>query len=157
MPMPIPGQAPGQMPGQPSLPPSMSPAPSNMGPGTMPGGNQGNSALAMIDVKNALSMLQKSLPMIPMGSPVHSDILNAVKTLSKHVGQDGGNQGLELQSLMQLIKSQTQQAPLAALSRLYPGGGPNLPPAMGAAPGPTPGGAAPGGAPAVPPMPSTPS
>lgn len=130
--MPMPGQI---------LPPALMGGSANVGPAVQPQGNQGNAALAMIDVRNAISMLEKALPMVPIGAQLHTDILTATKTLSKNLSQGDDDQSLQLQSLLQLAKSNAQQTPIAALSRLYPG--PSAPPAMGSPGTPLPGAEAP--------------
>ena len=117
-----------QMPGQ--LPPSVSAAPANTGPAVAPQGNQGNVAMALMDVRNAVNLLQKALPMIPLGAPLHAELLDTVKKISKHLTPEGENQGLQMQSLLQMARQAASQPPVAALARMY-GGGPNTPPAMG--------------------------
>lgn len=89
--------------------------------------------MAMIDVKNALNMLQKALPMIPMGAPAHTEILSFVKKMAEHLTSGEDDKGLQLQSLLQMARQGAQQPPLAALARMY-GGGQNTPPAMPQAP-----------------------
>jgi hypothetical protein len=90
----------------------------------------------MMQVKNAVEMLQKALPSIPMGTPLHEKVLKVTGELAKELSQTGGgeNQALQLQSLVQQLRSQSQQQPLAALSKLYPSqpGSPAMPPAGGA-------------------------
>lgn len=113
----------------PGMPPSMSPAPANVGPVATPQGNQGNSAQAMSLIRNAIEMFQKALPMIPMGSPLHGDILNATSKISKHMEESGGaNKGVDIQSLLQMAKSASQQSPVQALNRMHPS--PTAAPAM---------------------------
>lgn len=115
------------MPGQ--LPPSVAPAAANAGPAAVPQGNQGNSAQALSLVRNAVEMMQKALPMIPMGSPLHGDLLKATSTISKHMEQaGGGNKGVDMQSLLQMARQSSQQSPMQALNRLHPA--PNAAPAM---------------------------
>ena len=137
--------APGAPPAAPPPPGGMPPAAPAIGPATLPQGNPGNAAKAMNDVRNAVRMLEEALPKIPMGSPFHEAVMKAAQGLLKHLQPGDGNNGLELQSLLQAAKQQSQGAPMAALMRMgQPGGGGGMPPAM-----PPPGGA-PGGAP--PPM-----
>ncbi len=113
-------------------------APAHAGPVTVPQANQGNAAAALVDVKNAVQLLQKALPMIPLGSPLHADILEVTKKLSKHVSQEGGGtDGLQLQSLLQMIKQSTQNSPMQAMMRMNPAQAPNAAPAT--MPTPTPG------------------
>lgn len=127
------------MPGQPGLPPSMAPAQANAGPAAVPQGSQGNTAQALSLVRNAVEMMQKALPMIPMGSPLHGDLLKATSTISKHMEQQGGNKGVDVQSLLQMARQNAQQSPLGALNRLHPPAA-NAPPAMPSAEPPPPAG-----------------
>lgn len=118
------------MPGQ--LPPSVSPAAPNAGPVAVPQGNQGNTAQALTYVRSAVEMMQKALPMIPMGSPLHADLLKATSSISKHMEQGEGNKGVDMQSLLQMARQAGQQSPMQALNRLHPT--PNAAPAMPAPP-----------------------
>jgi hypothetical protein len=123
----LPGGAPGgggPMPGG----GAMTPARPNIGPVTTPQPHAGNVAAAMNDVRNALRMLEKSLPQIPLGTPLHTEILKATQTLAKHLQPGDGNEGLELQSLLQMARQASQSAPMSALSRI--GAPPGAPPAM---------------------------
>lgn len=95
---------------------------------SVPQGNQGNQVQAMSLVRNALEMLQKALPMIPMGSPQHESLLKAVTMLAKGMDHNEGNKGIDLQSLLQMARQSSQQSPVQALNRMSPA--PNAPPAM---------------------------
>jgi hypothetical protein len=122
-----------QIPGQPQLPPSVSPAAQNLGPATAQQGNPGNAAAAMIEVQNAVKMLERALPMIPMGSPLHEKVLKVASELGKAISEGGGqgNQALELQSLIQMARQSAQSAPQNALARMFPSqGAAGAPPAM---------------------------
>lgn len=135
--MPIPGITP-------QLPPSMAPAAPNMGPGVAQQGNQGNSAAAMIEVTNAVKMLEKALPMIPMGSPIHEKILNFSRDIAKNLTSGDDNQALQINSLIQMARQAAQQAPVSRLAQMFPSGaGAQGAPAMpqGGAPQPQPAGA----------------
>lgn len=105
-------------------------APRAIGPVTTPQGNAGNAAAAMNDVRNAVMMLEKALPQIPMGTPLHTEILNVTQKLAKHMNPGDGNPGLELQSLLQMARSASQSQPMAALGRMgaAPGAGPAMMP-----------------------------
>lgn len=122
------------MPGAPPLggpPPGGAPAPGappNIGAATPAQGTMGNAAAAMASIQNAVKMLETALPQIPMGSPMHTEILNATKGILKHMNQGGGNPGLELQSLLQMARQASQSGPLSALQRMQPEAG--APPAM---------------------------
>lgn len=119
--MPVPGQPP-------APPPAMASAPSGAGAGAVPQGNQGNMAQALSLVRNGLEMFQKALPMIPMGSPQHADLLKAVQMVSKHLEQNEGNKGVDLQSLLQMARGASQQSPVQAANRMFPA--PTAAPAM---------------------------
>ena len=119
--MPVPGQPP-------APPPAMASAPSGAGAGAVPQGNQGNMAQALSLVRNGLEMFQKALPMIPMGSPQHADLLEAVQMVSKHLEQNEGNKGVDLQSLLQMARGASQQSPVQAVNRMFPA--PTAAPAM---------------------------
>lgn len=113
------------------LPPQMAPAPAHAGAATMPQGNPGNAASAMLEVRNAVQMLEKALPGIPMGSPLHEKIMKVTSELVKELSQGDENQALQMQSLVQMMRSAGQQQPISALSRMYPqqGQAPAMPPA----------------------------
>lgn len=118
------------LPGQPT-PPSISPAPAGVGPVSIPQGNPGNTQAALTKIRNALQMLEQALPEIPMGMPMHTDVLKAVQNLSKHLAEGAESKGLDIQSLIQATKQSAQSAPLAAMQRMFAGGGgANSPPAL---------------------------
>lgn len=123
--MPMPGMPP--TPGQPPSP-AAPPTQPSAGATAVPQGNQGNLVQAMSLVRNGLEMFQKALPLIPMGSPQHADLLKAVGMISKHMEQNEGNKGVDLQSLLQMARQSSQQSPVQALNRMHPS--PNTPPAM---------------------------
>jgi hypothetical protein len=105
----------------------MAPPPANVGPGTTPGANPGNQAAATMDIQNGLKLLQRALPNVPMGTPLHTDILTAVGKIAKHMGEAGPEQGgLNAGSMMQAVRQQAQQAPQIAAMRAM-GGGPSAP------------------------------
>lgn len=103
-------------------------APAHAGPATMPQGNQGNQAQAMLSVRNAIKMLEQALPMVPMGSPLHEKIHRVTLDLSKELAQGDENQALQLQQLVKHMREQAQQQPISALSRMA-APPPNAPPA----------------------------
>ena len=102
----------------------------NQGPAVAPQQNHGNVAAAMQMVKTGIEALQKALPMIPMGSPLHQKILSTVKDLSKETTEGGDNQALQMQSLIQMLRQKSQEQPMSALGKLMPGAGGAQPPAM---------------------------
>lgn len=131
----MPGGAPGGAPagppgapGAPPPPPGMAPARPNAGPATSPQPNAGNEAAAMNDLQNALKMIEKALPALPMGSPMHGEVLKIASQLSKHLQAGEGSHGLQMQSLLQMARQQAQSAPMQALARMQQPAG--APPAM---------------------------
>jgi hypothetical protein len=131
MPLPMPSPA-GGAPAAPAL----ATAKPNLGGPTAPQGNAGNAMAGLGKIKVALQALQDALPSIPMGSPLHTDVLSVAKTLSKHVDQEGQQGGPPVQSMLQMIQQMKQNAPNAALARMG-GGAPQSPamlPAAGGAP-----------------------
>lgn len=123
-------------PGGPRPPLAASAAPPNLGAATTPQGNPGLAVKAMSDVRNAVTMLESALPHIPMGTPLHGEILNATKSLLKHLNAGDQNPGLDLMSLVQMARTQAQQQPMAALMRNFQGNQPPaLPPAAPSLPG----------------------
>lgn len=125
------------MPGMPAAPmppalgggtPGMAPPRPNLGPVTQPQGNPGNAAAAMLDVKNAHDLLQRALPNIPMGTPIHTKVLKILTQLSEISQDAGGDQSLQMQSLLSMMRQKGQNPMAGALARLQPS--PAAPPAM---------------------------
>jgi hypothetical protein len=105
-----------------------------MGGGTAPSANPGNEAAAMQDVSHAMKMLTRAMQSIPMGSPLHSDVLEALKKFGKHMSAAGQqDQGLEAQRMHQLMRQAQAQGPQQAALRAMmqqQGGGGGAPPVM---------------------------
>lgn len=104
----------------------------NLGGAVVPQGNPGLAVKAMADVSAAVKILEGALPNIPIGSPLHSEVLNSTKSLIKHL-QDGGesNPQEQIMSLLNMARSAAQAQPMQALMRMQ-GGGPNQAPVIGA-------------------------
>lgn len=117
------------------MPAPLKGAPAGLGAATKPQSNQGNAAAALIDVRNAVQMLEKALPNIPMGSPLHTDLLNVTIKLSKHLKPEEASSGLQIQSLLQQARETSKAAPMQAMARLYPGQDQAAGPAMPAGDG----------------------
>jgi|HubBroStandDraft_1064217.scaffolds.fasta_scaffold289853_1 hypothetical protein len=110
------------------------------GPATVPGAMPGAMATGLTSVKLAVDALQKALPSLPMGSDLHTAVLNSLSGLTKHMDDAGmppvGNEDV-VQQLVALARQNAQGGnPLAAM---MPGGG--APPPGGGAPPPLPMGA----------------
>jgi hypothetical protein len=110
------------------LPPSLRSGAPGVGPMVVPQGNPGNALAAFSKVKTAISLLQESLPALPLGSAVHSDILKAVGMLAKHADTHDINDQSQITQLQALIQKLAQQQPNAALARMAQQN-PNAPPA----------------------------
>lgn len=123
----MPQPPPGGMPPTPGLPPGhAAPRPNN--PATQGQANPGNLTAAMLDIRNALQLLQRALPNIPMGSPVWDDVHKTVGSLAKHASEEMP-MSLMNQSAMSLIKQRSQN-PMAPQMAKMAGGDPSAPPAM---------------------------
>lgn len=122
MPLPMPSSG-----GAPPASPALAAAKPNLGGPTAPQGNAGNAMAGLGKIKVALQALQDALPSIPMGSPLHTDVLSVAKTLSKHVDQEGQQGGPPVQSLLQMMQQMKQNAPNAALARMGGGAAPPSP------------------------------
>jgi hypothetical protein len=127
------------MPGAP--PPPMGGA--GTGAATAPGPMAGSAAHGMTSVKIGLEALQKALPQLPMGSELHSDVMKAISNISKHLSDQAGQGGGQIQQLMELMRAAKTGGGQPNMAAMMPGGGA----AAGGAPPP------PGGAPPPPPMP----
>jgi len=111
-------------------------------PVAAPQAQHGNAQAALQKAQAALQLLQEALPGVPMGTPMHTKALRIVTDLSKLLEEVHSDPALQIQTLLQAARSNSQQSPMAALQRMYPGG------QGGGAPQMPPGAAAGGGAPA---------
>lgn len=119
------------------MPPSLgggapTPPRPNLGGPTQGQTNPGNVAKALIDVKNAAMLIQQALPNIPMGTPLHQDLINIVTKLSKHASEASNDPGLQQQGMLAAMRHAAANPMAAALQRMQ--GPPNAPPAMGGEP-----------------------
>ena len=107
-------------------------APANAGPVTIPQGNQGNVAAATAGIKSAVDMIQKQLPLIPVGSELHRELLTFLSKVGKVLesGQGGNDDGLKLQAMLQAAKQNAQSGPMQAMMRMFPAQQPNAGPAL---------------------------
>lgn len=113
-------------PGQPPIPPQLAGPPGPTGGVTTPQPMMGQAAGAMSDIRNAVMALQKSLPGIPMGSPLHAAVTKSIESISKHLDPTDkiANKGTDIQALIQQAKSMSQNSPQASvLKAMGPQGG----------------------------------
>lgn len=103
-----------------------------------PGPMAGSAAQGMSAVKMGLEALQKALPMVPMGSELHSSLLKAITDISKHMaeGQGGQDPSSVIQQLVAAQRQQQMQPPpqAQAMHNMFPppGGGEGAQPPMAA-------------------------
>jgi len=119
------GGAPG---GPPGATPQAGPRP-NLGPVTQPSANPGNASAAMLDIKNALNLLQRALPNLPMGDELHGTVLQCVTKLSKAASNIPEQPGLQQQSMLSMMRTMGQNPMASALNKMLPqpGQGPAMP------------------------------
>ncbi len=125
------------------LPPSMMGAPQGAGPAVVPHGNPGMATQSLSQVNLALQALQKALPAIPMGTELHTAVIDAIKKIGAHMTEAQDNPQMKMQSLLQMIQAMRAAQPNRALASVAgpPGGAPpppGAPPGMGAPPPMTP-------------------
>lgn len=118
----------GPMPPMPSQqPPAPGGPPGGTGSAMVPGKMAGGAAQGANLLRAGLEMLQKALPMLPLGSDEHNETIKAVGALSKVVGKiaGAGDPAAMVQQLAQLARH-AQQAPVPPAMA---GGGAPPPPA----------------------------
>lgn len=94
--------------------------PGGTGAATTVSGMPGMAHQGMAQVKTALEMLQKALPSLPLGSPLHQKTLKFVADVSKELGQ-GEQGGPDVkQQVAQMARQGTNPMQEAALSKLMP-------------------------------------
>jgi hypothetical protein len=101
------------------LPSPMTQAPANAGAATMPQANAGNVQAALTKVKAATKMLQEALPLIPIGSEKHLELMEVIKKLSKAVGEAGESPQQESAALQAAAQNIAKQAPQAAMAKMF--------------------------------------
>jgi len=102
---------------------------------------QGNMADGMNSLKLAAQMIQQALPNIPIGSPLHASAINALRQLTRHIGQMGP-MGTQQTALQDALRSNMRNQLMTQIMQRQSPSGPGGP--MGTAGQPQP------------PMPSTP-
>ena len=99
------------------------PPPGGTGPAMAPGPQMGAAGQGLSQVKTGLEMLQKALPGLPMGDPIHTAVLKAVAEISKHMSQGADDQGDKIQQLVQAARTAQSNPQGAALHNMFPGAG----------------------------------
>lgn len=102
----------------------------------MPTPNRGMQAAAMAQLTQCIRILEHALPLVGVETEVGKDVMNALKTLSKHIAPGSGAPGVEHQALQQMMMKQKQEQPMLQLMRAQgqsPGAGAPPPPTAQAA------------------------
>lgn len=119
------------------IPPAMQPAPPNAGQAVAPHGNPGSATNAAGMVQTALKALQEALPQIPMGTELHTAVLDSVKKIGAHMADMQASPQMQMQNLLQMMQRAKAAQPNAMLAGMG-GGQPPAPPMLSpppAAPG----------------------
>jgi len=114
----------------------------------------GNSADAMLKLKQALDIIRVALAGLPAGSQPYRDAINAMNRLSRHLPQGAPTAGAEATGFVDMLRQTLRGALMPQIMKMMQGG-----PGAGGGPGGGSGGPSggPGGPPGgAPPMPSTP-
>lgn len=114
-------------------PPPMHP-PAGTGAATAPGPQAGAAAQGVTGVKLGLEMLQKALPGIPMGSPLHQKVMKAITDIGKEMGDGANDPAAQMQMLVQMARKAETDPARAAMMRAMPGAG-GQPPGVAPMPG----------------------
>ena len=99
-----------------SLPPSLTGQPQQgFNPAAKATGNPGETAAALAQVREAVNLLQVSLPSLPVGSDPHKAVLEAISKLSKVVPTGDMQPGVQNTALQGLQTQRQQSAPLMSM------------------------------------------
>ena len=97
----------------PLMPPSLTgKPPMGAAPISVPTGSPGAAAGALSKVREALNILQQSLPELPMGSDAHKAVLNAISSISKYVPPSAAVPGVQQTALRDLQSNAGKNAML---------------------------------------------
>jgi hypothetical protein len=108
------------------LPPGLGAPPANLGGVTIPQSNPGNIKGALEKLHAAAKLINDAIPQIPLGTPLHTEVLKIATNLNKHLGEAKEEAQGTIQTMLQAIQQMRQQPNMAAL---HQGGPPQQPPA----------------------------
>jgi hypothetical protein len=93
--------------------------PTPAGPGTVSTQNQGNLTAALQLIQNAMKQLGHAMNDVPLGSEMHTEILNTLKKFGTQLKQAGvqENHGLQASGNMAMLRKEAAQAPQVAAMR----------------------------------------
>lgn len=96
--------------------------PGGTGAAASPGPMMGQAHQGVAGVRTALVALQKALPEIPMGSPLHTAILKAVTDISKQIGDGQEDKASTMQNLVGMARGLQTNPAQGLMQKLFPGG-----------------------------------
>ena len=102
-------------------------------PISVPGGSPGANADAMSSVGEALNMLNKALPNLPVGSDIWKAISQAITSISKLSPPSGQTPGVQQTALRNLMQNASRNAMLQQVMGSMGAGGASSQPGAGAA------------------------
>jgi hypothetical protein len=105
----------------------------------VPSGSPGKSANALAQVREAIKILERALPELPMGSDPYKAVLDAVTKITKHVSPSDEIPGVQKTALRGLAQDAQKSSMMQSLMRSMGGEGGAPPPPGGAAAPPPPG------------------
>lgn len=95
------------------------------GPASPPTGNPGLNAAALAQVREAITILEKALPNLQIGSDPHKAVIDSIGKLAKAIPATEAMPGIQTSTLLSLLRDSQQGAPMKALmgGAAGPGGG----------------------------------
>jgi hypothetical protein len=107
--LPMPAGVPGG-----GLPPGLGAPPANLGGVTIPQSNPGNIKAALEKLHAAAQLINDAIPSIPLGTPLHTEVLKMATNLNKHLGEAQEHAQGTIQTMLQAIQQMRQKPGLGA-------------------------------------------
>lgn len=101
------------------------------GPASPPTGNPGQVAVAQAKVREAISIIEKVLPELQIGSPEHEAVVDSVRKLSKAFPAGAAMPGIQNATLMGLQRNAKESGVMQQLMASMGKGGGGAPPMAG--------------------------
>lgn len=92
-----------------------------------PSGNPGQQAQALAQLREAVKIMEKLLPDLATGSEPYKAVINAISSISKHVGPSGEVPGVQQTALRDLQQSAQSSGMMQSLMRSLAGAGQGSP------------------------------
>lgn len=109
------------------MPPGLGAPPAKLGPASTPQANPGGAQSGVAGIHAAIDLLQKALPGLPMGTPIHTAALKATSELTKAVGETHADNAQKIQTFMNAIRGSANNPMQQAMQRVMPAQAPNMP------------------------------